>query len=254
MSVRGLVLGASATFAVVLLWFRRSRQSNRQQGRRRVWVETTLASKLCASYSVDELYGFAPRSCLARLPPWYAAWEDIASELPALNRSGKLHDAVCSMPLIEASTLRGVEEQRRAFVILGMIAHSLVNGPTVPWSGNAGRTDAPRNAPGPADIPPQLAVPWVQVASALELPTVLTAAALDLWNWRPRLMQDPTCPRSNPAVSVAWPRLFRGTYAPARAVPELACAGRSTHSSTPQRWETGRRGEWLRFGPGTWRC
>ncbi|KAJ1477396.1 hypothetical protein T484DRAFT_1906393 [Baffinella frigidus] len=94
------------TLAAGVAWLRVWRRC-----RRRPWIDTADAVRVCSAYGIDESSGFAPPQCLARLPPAFSAWEDIAAELPALNRSGALRAAVDGMPLLDASNLRGVAEQ-----------------------------------------------------------------------------------------------------------------------------------------------
>jgi indoleamine 2,3-dioxygenase len=99
--------------------------------------------------------------------PYYQPWEQIATNLPNLISSGKLHDQVSKMPVLTTSRLVDEPEWRRAYVILGFMAHAHV------WGGTT-----------PHDIlPPQITIPYLSVSRLLELPPVLTYAAANLWNF-----------------------------------------------------------------------
>ncbi|GLC73238.1 hypothetical protein PLESTF_001350500 [Pleodorina starrii] len=70
----------------------------------------------------------------------------------------------------------GSGELWRAYLMLSFLAHAYM------WC---------EPGPPPAVLPAVLAVPWVRVAAALDMPPVLTYASYNLYNWR-RL--DPTGP------------------------------------------------------------
>ena len=77
--------------------------------------------------------GFLPVTCVEKLPLYYNAWENIASDLPALNKTRKLNLAVENLPLLSVDGLNDEPMKRRAFIVLGMLIHSYINGSKVPW-------------------------------------------------------------------------------------------------------------------------
>ena len=77
--------------------------------------------------------GFLPEFCLRKLPEYYSEWEDIVHRLPELNRASKLKDEVLKMRLLDCDHLENEAMHRRAYIILGMMVHSFVNGDKVPW-------------------------------------------------------------------------------------------------------------------------
>ncbi|CAJ1428051.1 unnamed protein product [Effrenium voratum] len=86
-----------------------------------------------------------------------------------------------------------VRRLRRAYVLLGSLAHSYVHRQAVPWhklddptSGEDGRVPQHK-----ARLPRQVSEPWLQVCQQLGMPPVLTAAGTDLWNWRLRDTSKP---------------------------------------------------------------
>lgn len=148
-------------------------------------------------YDLSESGGFLPSCCLERLPPAFDEWEVIAQNLSKLNRSGGLRQAIDRMPELDAATLladAAPEVLRRAYLVLGMFAHSYVHGGAVPWQLLNDSGADPEASQGTAIdgdhrvVPPQLARPWVEVCSQLRMPPVLTAGATDLWNWH---LQNP---------------------------------------------------------------
>ena len=95
-------------------------------------VDIRTISEICRKYSLTR-NGFLPEKCLERLPTYYDTWENIAAVLPELNRTGKLQDEVENMKLLSCDNLEDETVLRRAYIILGMLLHSYVNGGKVPW-------------------------------------------------------------------------------------------------------------------------
>lgn len=89
--------------------------------------------------------------------------------LNALLLAGRLKEVIDDMPLLNVEELRNDAQRRRAFLILSFLAHSYVWGET-------------RTA---TFIPAAVAVPFDQVAAALEVKPICSHASLCLWNWRP---------------------------------------------------------------------
>ncbi|QNP99663.1 Indoleamine 2,3-dioxygenase [Yarrowia lipolytica] len=124
-----------------------------------------------ADYEVSDKTGFLPEQLpLESLTnPYYAPWEQVAQNLPALILTRRIRQYVDTrMPVLEIDQLKTPEEQRRAYSVLSFIAHAYI------W-GSPG--DDPRDY-----IPPQITEPWVAISDLLELPPVCTYAGLCLWN------------------------------------------------------------------------
>lgn len=114
--------------------------------------------------------GFLPeKEPLQFLPEFYKEWDDLAYELPILNKENKTKERVAKLPLLTTDHLTTLEEIQRAYLVLCMISHSYI------WSD---LTDVP------SILPKQIAVPWHTVSNMLGIKPVLTHAAVDLYNWK----------------------------------------------------------------------
>lgn len=173
------VVFVSATVTMCFLqWARRQEQ---------VGMSPKEARSQREKYQLSER-GFLPAGCLDRLPARWDAWEAVIDELPQLNRSRRLKCAVDALPLIAAEGLESLPELRRASWVLGALACSYLNGDFVPWEKIEDAEAEPvdvTGAPGDRVLPACVAVPWLHVCGKLGLPPVLTASAVDLWNWQP---------------------------------------------------------------------
>lgn len=149
--------------------------------------------------------GFLPATCAEHLPPSFDAWETLVAKLPQLNRDGLLRQAVEAMPELDVRELlcSGDGAVHRAYLVLSMLAHSYVHGPTVPWhllDSNASMAFQPTSKPSERNghesfvVPSQLARPWFAICCALKMPPVLTAGSTDMWNWRLRDPKGPFVP------------------------------------------------------------
>ena len=174
--------------AVLLpLWVRKRRLRGALWRKRKCKHKDVLAqvASVCSQYGLSR-QGFLPARCLERLPKEFEDWEVLADQLPELNRSGRLAEAVESLPQLDAKCLDALEGApkevlQRAFLLLGALAHSYVHRHAVPWH----RLGGCRVEADPSKcLPSQVAEPWLQVCAQLRMPPVLTAAATDLWNWR----------------------------------------------------------------------
>ena len=125
-------------------------------------------------YGLSELTGFLPPELpLTRLKStYYEPWEAIAGDLQALLYTGRLRQIVDKLPQLSVKGLATVASKRRAFAVLGFIAHAYV------WA----EADRPSDT-----IPAQISVPWEHLATELELRPVMCYTACCLWNHRPIL-------------------------------------------------------------------
>ena len=84
-------------------------------------------------YQVSPTHGFLPSiPPLAQLPEYYREWEAIGSDLYGLRIRDELTAKVQQLPLLGADFLTHEPEWRRAFVLLGFIAHAYIWGPLKP--------------------------------------------------------------------------------------------------------------------------
>lgn len=120
-------------------------------------------------YGISPITGFLPeKQPLGRLPEQYSCWEAAVSDLPALIHTKQIRAVIDEMPVLSVGKLRKVEEQRRAYSVLGFLAHAYV------WAPPKVHERLPR----------QIAAPLLEVSEQLGLPPVGTFAGLCLWNFR----------------------------------------------------------------------
>ncbi len=106
----------------------------------------------------------------------HAPWEEALSDLPKLLLSTptRLRRTLASLPAFETAELLASADERprwRAHLLLSFLSHAYV------WAGG----DTP---PEDGTLPARLALPWVALSNALEVPPVLTYATFNLLNWR----------------------------------------------------------------------
>jgi indoleamine 2,3-dioxygenase len=113
--------------------------------------------------------GFLPSPDPAqRLGEPFAAWEEVAGELPKLLAQRQARSALERMPVIDTVELGDGPELRRAMLLLSYFGHGWV------WQG----TEVS------ARLPASVAVPWHRVAARLGRPPILSYASYALDNWR----------------------------------------------------------------------
>lgn len=120
---------------------------------------------------LSEEYGFMPRTPPSeRLPPAYAAWDQIAGDLPRLYRTLRLRREVDALPILPAGDEDLADAQLlRACTVLSMLSHAYHYVETHP----------------PAGPPESLARPWATVRQRLDRgPAVLSYVELIVYNWR----------------------------------------------------------------------
>lgn len=122
------------------------------------------------SFQVNPHSGFLPSEFpVVKLPdPYYQPWEDLVNNLPALLLSRRIRVMVDKLPLLSTDKLQSTPEVRRAYQVLGFLAHAYV------WG-----TNEPTNK-----IPESVAKPLVEVSETLGLPPLATYAGLCLWNFK----------------------------------------------------------------------
>ncbi len=119
--------------------------------------------------AIDRERGFLPSPDPdRRLCDDFAAWEEIAAELPKLLSQQRARHALEAMPVLATEAIADGPALRRAMLLLSYFGHAYVwQGPDV-----AGR------------LPRSVAVPWHAVARRLGRPPVLSYASYALDNWR----------------------------------------------------------------------
>lgn len=113
--------------------------------------------------------GFLPSpDPLHRLPPEFAAWEEVAAELPKLVVAGRVRARLEVMPVLDTRPLQTEAELERAMLLLSCFGQAYI------WT----------ESPPASVLPPSIAVPWHAVATRLGRPPVLTYHSYVLTNWR----------------------------------------------------------------------
>lgn len=118
-------------------------------------------------------HGFVPRFApLTKLGPSFAAWDQLASELPALYRDLGLRRRVEQLPILDASEQNlDDREVLRACALLAIMAHAY-------WYVEPSAVDA---------LPAALELPWQQLRVRLDrTQEVLTYTDLIVYNWKLR--------------------------------------------------------------------
>jgi indoleamine 2,3-dioxygenase len=121
------------------------------------------------AFDLSEERGFLPAHDPAtELPRAWAAWDEVARDLPKLLLSGGIRRRLRALPLLPDETLPAGAPLRRGMVALSYLGHAYV------WG-----------EPDPADhLPASIAVPWAGLAARLGRPPVLSYASYALDNWR----------------------------------------------------------------------
>ncbi|KEY68255.1 hypothetical protein S7711_04786 [Stachybotrys chartarum IBT 7711] len=129
-----------------------------------------------SDYGISPTHGFLPDSLpLTRLPdPYYNKWEAVVANLQALILSRRLRGVIDRLPVLSTIGLEHDAEWRRAYSLLGFMAHGYI------WGGDS-----------PSDrLPPPISIPLLQISEKLQVPPVATYAALCLWNYKPLFMDE----------------------------------------------------------------
>ena len=114
--------------------------------------------------------GFLPDGNLLHAPPYYAAWDSIARDLPNLIPYG-VRGEVDQLSILSTDGLELQDELRWAYVRLSFISQAYIRGGETPGDFRA-------------HLPPQLAIPLVHISKRLGLQPVISYAATCLWNFR----------------------------------------------------------------------
>lgn len=119
-------------------------------------------------FDLDEVRGFLPaKDPLTRLED-YPRWEEIATQLSELINAQKLRAAVAKLPTLSTEKLKTREQLERAMLVLSTMGHGYLR----------------EIADDCKELPPQIAIPWCEVARQIDRPAVLSHGSLVLRNWR----------------------------------------------------------------------
>ncbi|KAL6708525.1 Indoleamine 2,3-dioxygenase [Coniothyrium glycines] len=143
-----------------------------------------------SDYDVSPYNGFLPAEAPLDVLPdrYYQPWEAIVRNFQSLILAKRLRRIVDVLPVLETDLLLSEAEWRRAYSILGFIAHGYI------WGSDK-----------PADIvPPSISIPFLRTCQHLELPPVATFAGVCLWNWRPLFDGEPTDSLDNLATQMTF--------------------------------------------------
>ncbi len=129
----------------------------------------SISSANPAQFGVSLTHGFLPENPpLCHLSKPFAEWDDFAIQLPKYLAGNRIRELIQALPPFPVEDLATNQEWERAMVVLSYLGHSYV------WTDKE-----------PAhSIPPNLALPWHQVAKKLGRPPVLSYASYCLHNWR----------------------------------------------------------------------
>lgn len=140
------------------------------------------------AFGIDPHHGFvAAQDPPSRLPEDFAAWDQLAADLPALIRSGRLGARLAALPVLDPAALPDAPARERALLILSVAANAHVHG-----------TDPPA-----LRLPAAVAVPLSALAAQMDRVPIVTHGSMVLQNWR-RI--DPAAPLSadNAALQVCF--------------------------------------------------
>ncbi|KAI4636645.1 hypothetical protein J4E83_001602 [Alternaria metachromatica] len=143
-----------------------------------------------ADYGISPQNGFLPDEIPLDVLPdrYYQPWETIVRNFQSLILAKRLRGIVDTLPVLGTQFLLTEAEWRRAYSILGFIAHAYI------WGGDR-----------PSDIvPPSISIPFMETCKHLELPPVATFAAVCLWNWRPLFDWEPADTLDNLATQMTF--------------------------------------------------
>ncbi|CAI4043937.1 hypothetical protein SKDZ_10G2770 [Saccharomyces kudriavzevii ZP591] len=128
-----------------------------------------VLEEYCISSHHGFLDGLLPLTRLSSKK--YKKWEEIVAELPSLLQEGsKVRTAIDELDVLDLddTILGDVRELRRAYSILGFMAHAYI------WA-----TGTPRDV-----LPECIARPLLETADILGVPPLATYSSLVLWNFK----------------------------------------------------------------------
>lgn len=146
-------------------------------------------------YGVSTRNGFLPHQApLKKLAnSYYSSWETLIPQLPVLLKASSLRSHVDALPVLSTRHLTSESEWQRAYLILSFFTHSYI------WeAGGPSQVGAhwilTKSTNTKQRLPPSISLPFLKIATHLDLPPTATYAAFNLWNFESiSLDQDFTC-------------------------------------------------------------
>jgi indoleamine 2,3-dioxygenase len=130
-------------------------------------IESLITS--LADFGIDPVRGFLPATDpLRRLPGYFAAWDDLGADLPALLLAGQARRWIERLPLLDVARLEGAAEDERALLLLSTFAGAYV------WGAAQPATHLPR----------VVAMPLWQLAERMGRKPIVHHGSNVLQNWR----------------------------------------------------------------------
>ena len=162
-----------------------------------------------ADYGISPQNGFLPDEIPLDVLPdrYYQPWETIVRNFQSLILAKRLRGIVDTLPVLGTQFLLTEAEWRRAYSILGFIAHAYIWGGDRPSDVSLENPHIPKRciANDPVQIvPPSISIPFMETCRHLELPPVATFAAVCLWNWRPLFDWEPADTLDNLATQMTF--------------------------------------------------
>jgi indoleamine 2,3-dioxygenase len=167
------------------------------------------AVPVLSDYDVSKQNGFLPDEIPLDILPdhYYQPWETIVRNFQSLILAKRLRRIVDALPVLETDLLLTEGEWRRAYSILGFIAHAYIWGGDRPSDVSLENPYIPVRciANHPVQIvPPSISIPFLETCRHLELPPVATFAGVCLWNWRPLFDGEPADTLDNLATQMTF--------------------------------------------------
>jgi indoleamine 2,3-dioxygenase len=144
------------------------------------------------NYDFKPGFGFMREAPLERLPEYFDPWEDLLKKMPELlkrdedepqrtNYVGEdFYAEVAKMPLLDPAKLSDSNLISRGMLVISLLGHGFMFGDY-------------RRKIVHAEIPPNIAIPWVLIAHRLQRPPIISHDSLNLSNYKfARSDIDPT--------------------------------------------------------------
>lgn len=160
-----------------------------------------------SDYDVSPHMGFLPDEIPLDVLPeiYYQPWETVVRNFQSLILAKRLRQIVDALPVLDTDLLLTEAEWRRAYSILGFIAHGYIWGGDRPADVNFNHLTIYCEANLPQQIvPPPISIPFLKACQHLELPSVATFAGVCLWNWRPLFADERTDTLDNLATHMTF--------------------------------------------------
>lgn len=131
-------------------------------------LSENTTSKL-KEFQIDPIRGFLPsQNPISQLPASHRLWDEAVAQLPDWMEAEKQQEELNKMEQLSIEGLSTLAEQERAMLILSFLGHAYLVS----------------NGEKPSFLPPQIGVPWFNIATKLGRRPALSHASLDLQNFK----------------------------------------------------------------------